>query len=76
MAIACVAPGYDLETCFLGFHWPYRQMCLSSTCLARRSCEWLIKAVMVYVTASTWITVVTPRRGSGRADSCWRTRRS
>jgi len=24
--MACICPGYNLETCFLGFKFPYRQM--------------------------------------------------
>jgi len=31
VAMACICPGYNLETCFMGFKFPYRQMCLSST---------------------------------------------
>lgn len=31
VAMACICPGYNLETCFQGFKFPYRQMCLSST---------------------------------------------
>jgi len=30
VATACVCPGYNLETCFLGFGFPYRHLCLSS----------------------------------------------
>ena len=38
--------------------------------LGRRNCEWLIKAVMVYLTtASTWIPVVT--RGSSSGSLVW-----
>ena len=38
--------------------------------LGRRDCEWLIKAVMVYLTmASTWIPVVT--RGSSSGGLVW-----
>eukprot|EP00929_Paragymnodinium_shiwhaense_P006858 TRINITY_DN110810_c0_g1_i1.p1 TRINITY_DN110810_c0_g1~~TRINITY_DN110810_c0_g1_i1.p1 ORF type:complete len:483 (+),score=30.42 TRINITY_DN110810_c0_g1_i1:90-1538(+) len=28
-AAACVAPGYDLTTCFLGFGFPYTKICLA-----------------------------------------------
>ncbi|CAJ1332288.1 unnamed protein product [Effrenium voratum] len=31
VATACVCPGYDLQTCFLGFKFPYTRLCLSST---------------------------------------------
>lgn len=30
VATACVCPGYNLETCFLGFQFPYKHICLSS----------------------------------------------
>lgn len=30
VATASVCPGYNLETCFLGFGFPYKYMCLSS----------------------------------------------
>eukprot|EP00439_Symbiodinium_sp_Y106_P086345 s312_g32.t1 len=31
VATACIAPGYNLETCFNGFKFPYSWLCLSST---------------------------------------------
>ena len=30
VAAACVCPGYNLETCFKGFRFPYTRVCLSS----------------------------------------------
>jgi len=31
VAAACICPGYNLETCFKGFCFPYTSLCLSST---------------------------------------------
>jgi len=31
VATACLCPGYNLETCFMGFGFPYKHLCLSST---------------------------------------------
>jgi len=30
VAAACICPGYNLETCFEGFHFPYTSLCLTS----------------------------------------------